>query len=310
MAQDYQEYLENKELFEESLRSSLSGRDYIATEVFESAGPPAHAHNPGDTSTTSHLDPSSAALKVVDYDEYKSSGVVEGAQQLGLQTGVDEPEIKAPKYIHLSSVPGLGYSILPQTLGQSSKTPMTTIAADEEALDTATKKRRLSQLDPGRPHVKPDRLPSGVSRAIAASLENSSKRIHPNRSNHEPQGAQLIPLIADTSALLTPYLNLHHSCAATQPLQIIQKSLASSNFTPMILMSLLTDARELLKVLAERQTRIYQNLMPALSRFEQAGMESVLYDAKAKAEQTDADVKRLAVMIIECNDMNAFWAAH
>jgi hypothetical protein len=78
----------------------------------------------------------------------------------------------------------------------------------------------------------------------------------------------------------------------------------------MILMSLLTDARELLKVLAERQTRIYQNLMPALSRFEQAGMESVLYDAKAKAEQTDADVKRLAVMIIECNDMNAFWAAH
>jgi hypothetical protein len=69
---------------------------------------------------------------------------------------------------------------------------------------------------PDRPRAKHDRLPPGVSRAIAVSLKNSSKRIRPNESNDETQGTQLIPLIADTKTLLTPYLNLHHSCVAAQ----------------------------------------------------------------------------------------------
>jgi hypothetical protein len=221
----------------------------------------------------------------------------------------DEQTTPSP-FIYPCGITGMGNCILgPRTTASQADMPTTTTNDHEKSLVPTTTKRKLGGLSPPQARTKPDRLPPGVSRAIATSLTNASKRIRPNESNHEPQETQLIPLIADIKTLLTPYLNLHHSCAAAKPLALLYASLSSSTFTPMTLMCLLTDARELLKVLAERQTRIYQNLMPALSKLQQAGMDSILHDARAKAEQTDADVKELATMITECDGMDTVWAA-
>jgi hypothetical protein len=68
-------------------------------------------------------------------------------------------------------------------------------------------------------------------------------------------------------------------------------------------MVLLTDSRELLKVLAERQIGVYDKLEPAMGRFQAAGMESILTDAKQKAERTESDVQKLGGWLAQCDAM-------
>jgi Mg-chelatase subunit ChlD len=68
-------------------------------------------------------------------------------------------------------------------------------------------------------------------------------------------------------------------------------------------MVLLTDSRELLKVLAERQMGVHDKLEPAMSRFQAAGMESILIDAKHKAERTESDVQKLGQWLAQCDEM-------
>jgi hypothetical protein len=47
-----------------------------------------------------------------------------------------------------------------------------------------------------------------------------------------------------------------------------------------------------LKILAERQTGVREKLEPAMARFQAAGMDSALPNARAKAAKTEADVKK------------------
>jgi hypothetical protein len=83
---------------------------------------------------------------------------------------------------------------------------------------------------------------------------------------------RLANIIQSTKNLITPYTHLHTSCASTKSLQLILASLSSSSFSSTSLMVLLTDARELHKVLAERQMGVHDKLEPAMDRFQAAGI--------------------------------------
>jgi hypothetical protein len=71
----------------------------------------------------------------------------------------------------------------------------------------------------------------------------------------------------------------------------------------MTLMCLLTDIRELLKVLLEKQTWMYQKFEPALARLQRAGMDPILLEAREKAQKTEQDVQQLGRWIQECDVM-------
>jgi hypothetical protein len=72
------------------------------------------------------------------------------------------------------------------------------------------------------------------------------------------------------------------------------------------LIVLLTDAYELLKVLAARQLGVYKKLEPAMCRFQASGMESILTDAKQKAKRIEADVKKLSEWLAQCDAIPNF----
>jgi hypothetical protein len=71
----------------------------------------------------------------------------------------------------------------------------------------------------------------------------------------------------------------------------------------MTLMVLLIDARELFKVLAERQSAVPEKLEPALARLPAGSMESILHDARAKAQKIESDVQKLTLYIADCDAM-------
>jgi hypothetical protein len=72
------------------------------------------------------------------------------------------------------------------------------------------------------------------------------------------------------------------------------------------LIVLLTDAYELLKVLAARQLGVHEKLEPAMCRFQASGMESILTDAKQKAKRIEADVEKLSEWLAQCDAMPNF----
>jgi hypothetical protein len=208
-------------------------------------------------------------------------------------------------FIYPSGIPGMGNCILGPRVPESPANISTTAVSNhEKSLMPTTTKRKLSEVNPTLFRTKPDHLPPGFSRGIATSVVNSQKHVHFNhRSGDHQQSSNLAHIVQNTEHLLTPYTNLHPSCAATQPLQIIHASLSSSSFTPMTLMCLLTDTRELLKVLVKKQTGIYQKFEPALARLQRAGMDSILLEAREKAQNTEQDVQQLGRWIQECDAM-------
>jgi hypothetical protein len=243
---------------------------------------------------------------------------------------IQETEANVPRFRYASGVPGLGNCILGPHIPGSSKTAPTTIVtpldtpaisslADVYASDIpsgtpagipnpqstvrTTKKRKLSTSETEQAPATSGRLPPG-SMGIAASITNAEERLYPDdhHAGHQ-QSPNLAYIVQSTKNLITPYTHLHSSCASTKPLQIIYASLSSQTFTITTMIVLLTDARELLKALAERQIGVVEKLEPALARFQQAGMESMLQDARAKAQKTDTDVQKLGQWLAQCDEM-------
>jgi hypothetical protein len=254
----------------------------------------------------------------------------EEVEPVDLETETHVSEKKGPIYPFPSGIPGMGNSILgPRIPGSSTRasatiaTPLdnTTISLIAEVYAghipsetptgmpnprsavRTTKKRKLSASETDQAPAKPDRLPPG-SKGIAASITNTEQRLYSgdHHGGHQ-QPLSLAHIVQSTKNLIAPYTHLHSSCASTKPLQLILASLSSSSFTTTTLMVLLTDSRELLKVLAERQIGVYDKLEPAMGRFQAAGMESILTDAKQKAERTESDVQKLGGWLAQCDAM-------
>jgi hypothetical protein len=238
-------------------------------------------------------------------------------------------------FVYPSGIPGLGKSILGPRMPRVLKTVTTsstmpprsmesnegintenTISSLNERPSTAhnqqeyhqsampsIKKRKLSASETEQAPAKSERLPPG-SKGIAASITNTEQRLYPDDHHvgHQ-QSPNLAYIVQSTKNLITPYTHLHSSCASTKPLQIIRASLSTQSFTTTTLIVLLTDARELLKALAERQIGVVEKLEPAMARFQQAGMESMLQDARAKAQKTDTDVQKLGQWLAQCDEM-------
>jgi hypothetical protein len=243
---------------------------------------------------------------------------------------IQETEANVPRFRYASGVPGLGNCILGPHIPGSSKTAPTTIVtpldtpaisslADVYASDIpsgtpagipnpqstvrTTKKRKLSTSETEQAPATSERLPPG-SVGIDASITNAEERIYSDgHHGGYQQPPNLAYIVQSTKNLITPYTHLHSSCASTKPLQIIRASLSTQSFTTTTMIVLLTDARELLKALAERQIGVVEKLEPALARFQAAGMESMLQDARAKAQKTDTDVQKLGQWLAQCDAM-------
>jgi hypothetical protein len=221
---------------------------------------------------------------------------IKEAEPVGHETETRVFEKEGPTYRYPSGVPGLGNSILGPRIPGSSTQASTTIPAPPT-------KRKFSAIDT-------EERPSNITNAAIIPKDDSptptspiSKQVTSVSSEGRQHSSSIARLVRDVANIITPYTLLHSSCASTKPLQLIHASLLSSTFTPTTLMVLLTDSRELLKVLAERQIGVVEKLEPALARFQQAGMESMLQDARAKAQKTDTDVQKLGEWLAECDEM-------
>jgi hypothetical protein len=221
---------------------------------------------------------------------------IKEAEPVGHETETRVFEKEGPTYRYPSGVPGLGNSILGPRIPGSSTQASTTIPAPP-------RKRKFSTLDT-------EETPSNISNAAIIPKDDSptpmsliSKQVTSVSSEGRQHSSSITRLVRDTRNLLSPYTLLHSSCASTKPLQLILSSLSTQSFTTTTLMVLLTDSRELLKVLAERQMGVHDKLEPAMSRFQAAGMESILIDAKHKAERTESDVQKLGQWLAQCDEM-------
>jgi hypothetical protein len=225
--------------------------------------------------------------------------------QPDLQTEIDQFDKKGPTYRYPSGVPGLGNSILGPRIPGSASSKSIAPSTNQEETNHAQRsnlKRKFSVMDAEETPSKFDNpvLSNNVDRPIDEPL-SSQKHVSSSDPNDRQHSTNLSRLVQDINNILTPYTRLHSSCPATKPLQLILASLSSSSFTATTLMVLLTDARELLKVLAQRQMGVYDKLEPAMGRFQASGMESILTDAKQKAERTESDVQKLGGWLAQCD---------
>ncbi|KAG9701403.1 hypothetical protein KCU76_g121, partial [Aureobasidium melanogenum] len=85
-----------------------------------------------------------------------------------------------------------------------------------------------------------------------------------------------------------------------RPLRLIRASLLSSPPTVNTMEAALEDTRELLKVLAGRQTAALKKVEAMEEKLEKVGIESVLKEARDRIKRTDGDVKRLGNWMGEC----------
>ncbi|KAK5999555.1 hypothetical protein QM012_005408 [Aureobasidium pullulans] len=129
-----------------------------------------------------------------------------------------------------------------------------------------------------------------------------SQKIHKNPGTKSVSFDTSCPggLVNKVRNLLGPYTRLHASCPAVRPLQIIHDSLDSAYLTATSLSKALNDAQELLKVLASRKAVTLDKLEATAKTFQSVGMESFIYEARAKVQETEADVHKLGEWMVEC----------
>jgi hypothetical protein len=218
---------------------------------------------------------------------------------------MNETQAKGPAHRYPSGVPGLGNSILGPRIPGSASSKSIASSTNQEGASHAQRsnlKRKFSVMDAEETPLKFDNpaLSNNVDRPIDKPL-NSQEHVSSSDPDNRQHSTNLTRLVQDINNILTPYTRLHSSCPTTKPMQIIHASLFAQSFTPTTMIVLLTDAQELLKTLAQRQMGVYDKLEPVMGRFQASGMESVLADAKQKAEKTQADVDKLGKLLAQCD---------
>ncbi|CAD0100815.1 unnamed protein product [Aureobasidium mustum] len=139
-------------------------------------------------------------------------------------------------------------------------------------------------------------LPSALKRR-GSTPTSSGKRVSFDRTS------RLVDLIKEVRGFLLPYTHLHSSCPTVRPLQIIHNSLTSPSLTAATLSKALKDAQELLKVLVAHQTTTLNDLEITREALQRVGMEGVLRHAKARVQDTEADVQKLEKWMAECHSL-------
>jgi len=118
----------------------------------------------------------------------------------------------------------------------------------------------------------------------------------PPANNDAGDGAEeskIVRLVQNLKHVLHLCTQLHHTCAATEPLQKIYNSLSSHERTLIAVMSLIHDALEVLRHLRDRQVVNITKLSGLEQILQKAGLASCLSDATIKAQQTAIDVLKL-----------------
>lgn len=145
-------------------------------------------------------------------------------------------------------------------------------------------------------HSRSHPLPSALKRRESTPT-SSGKRVSFDRTS------RLVDLIKEVRGVLLPYTHLHSSCPTVRPLQIIHNSLCPSLLPAATLSKALEDAQELLKDLIAHQTTTLNDLETTREALQRVGMEGVLRHAKARVQDTEADVQNLEKWMAECRSL-------
>ncbi|KAG9800898.1 hypothetical protein KCU95_g230, partial [Aureobasidium melanogenum] len=164
--------------------------------------------------------------------------------------------------------------------------------------DEAGSYKQLSQTSPQPSTNTPSQghnLPSTIKKSTPTTASSNG-----NKCVSFAELPNLDRLVHQLLALLDPYIHFHFSCSAMRPLRLIRASLLSSPPTVNTMEAALEDTRELLKVLAGRQTAALKKVEAMEEKLEKVGIESVLKEARDRIKRTDGDVKRLGNWMGEC----------
>jgi len=162
------------------------------------------------------------------------------------------------------------------------------------------RKRSLSETKYNRPKAK--RAIRGL-RVINPVPPVTEQR--PAANNDDGDGSEesdIARLVQNLKYILHPYTQLHATCDATEPMTRIYHALSARTLSLISIMSLMTEAVELLKALRDLQASTITKFSEAERVFLRVGLESFFYGTRATTQQIVQDIQDLEKWIRECDE--------
>jgi len=162
------------------------------------------------------------------------------------------------------------------------------------------RKRSLSETKYNRPKAKRAIRGLNVINPIPPVTEQ-----RPAANNDDGDGSEesdIARLVQNLKYILHPYTQLHMTCEAREPVTRICHALSARTITLISIMSLMTEAVELLKALRDLQASTITKFSEAERVFLRVGLESFFYGTRATTQQTVRDIQDLEKWIRECDE--------